>query len=258
MDFLVVLGTTAESATLTKDEKAEIACLVVEENRGRLPLMVGVGGNNTQEILRELKEFTWLKDFDAILSITPFYNKPNQEGLLAHFKEIAAVSPLPLCLYNVPGRTGVNMRAETVARLQEECPNIMALKEASGNFEQATRLLETKREDFTLLSGDDAITLPLMALGFEGVISVVANALPSSCARLVNVVRRGDFVEARKMHLALSEVCRAFFEEGNPAGVKAALHVAGIIRHNALRLPLLPASDALYAKIQGLQKRWEF
>ena len=150
------------------------------------------------------------------------------------------------------------MRAETVARLQEECPNIMALKEASGNFEQATRLLETKREDFTLLSGDDAITLPLMALGFEGVISVVANALPSSCARLVNAVRRGDFVEARKMHLALSEVCRAFFEEGNPAGVKAALHVAGIIRHNALRLPLLPASDALYAKIQGLQKRWEF
>ena len=134
----------------------------------------------------------------------------------------------------------------------------MALKEASGNFEQATRLLETKREDFTLLSGDDAITLPLMALGFEGVISVVANALPSSCARLVNAVRRGDFVEARKMHLALSEVCRAFFEEGNPAGVKAALHVAGIIRHNALRLPLLPASDALYAKIQGLQKRWEF
>lgn len=258
VDFLVVLGTTAESATLTKDEKAEIACLVVEENRGRLPLMVGVGGNNTQEILRELKEFTWLKDFDAILSITPFYNKPNQEGLLAHFKEIAAVSPLPLCLYNVPGRTGVNMRAETVARLQEECPNIMALKEASGNFEQATRLLETKREDFTLLSGDDAITLPLMALGFEGVISVVANALPSSCARLVNAVRRGDFVEARKMHLALSEVCRAFFEEGNPAGVKAALHVAGIIRYNALRLPLLPASDALYAKIQGLQKRWEF
>ena len=246
VDFLVVLGTTAESATLTKDEKAEIACLVVEENRGRLPLMVGVGGNNTQEILRELKEFTWLKDFDAILSITPFYNKPGQEGLLAHFKEIAAVSPLPLCLYNVPGRTGVNMRAETVARLQEECPNIMALKEASGNFEQATRLLETKREDFTLLSGDDAITLPLMALGFEGVI------------RLVNAVRRGDFVEARKMHLALSEVCRAFFEEGNPAGVKAALHVAGIIRHNALRLPLLPASDALYAKIQGLQKRWEF
>lgn len=254
VDFLVVLGTTAESATLTAAEKAEVADIVVRENQGRLPLMAGVGGNNTQEIVRELKEYTWLKDFQAVLSITPYYNKPNQEGLLAHFKAVAAASPLPLCLYNVPGRTGVNMRAETVARLETECPDVMALKEASGDLEQATRLLKCKREGFTLLSGDDALTLPLMAMGFEGVISVLANAVPGACVKLVESLRNGNLAAARKVHLALADLCRAFFEEGNPAGVKAALHAIGVIRCNTLRLPLLPASEELYDRIRALMQ----
>ncbi len=250
VDFLVVLGTTAETTTLSPEEKAEVADIIVRENRGRLPLVAGVGGNNTREVVRELKEYDWLKNFQAILSITPFYNKPNQTGLIEHFRQVAAASPLPLCLYNVPGRTGVNMSASTITQLAAECPNIIALKEASGCIEQATAILRGKHGDFTLLSGDDSLTLPLMALGFEGVISVMANIMPSVCAKMVNSIRCGNYPEARKIHLALSLLCRALFEEGNPTGVKAALHAAGIIRHNVLRLPLIPASPDLYARIR--------
>lgn len=249
-DFLVVLGTTAETATLLPEEKAEVADIIVRENRNRLPLMVGIGGNNTREVVRELKEYDWLKNFQAVLSITPFYNKPNQTGLIEHFRQVAAASPLPLCLYNVPGRTGVNMSASTILQLSAECPNIIALKEASGSIEQATAILRDKHGDFTLLSGDDSMTLPLMALGFEGVISVMANIMPSACAKMVNNVRSGNYQEAQKTHLELSLLCRALFEEGNPAGVKAALHAAGIISHNVLRLPLTPTSPELYARIR--------
>lgn len=251
VDFLVVLGTTAECATLTAQEKSETVRMVAEENRGRLPLMVGIGGNDTAEVIRDIRQAKWLTECQGILSITPYYNKPTQQGIYEHFKAIADVSPLPLCLYNVPGRTGVNMSASTIARLSQDCPNIVALKEASGNFEQATAILKLKRPDLTALSGDDVIVLPLMALGFEGVISVLANVLPGECAKLVNSVKQGDYPTAQKVHIALSSLCKLLFEEGNPAGIKAALHASGIIRCNTLRLPLTPVSEELYHKLKA-------
>lgn len=250
VDFLVVLGTTAESATLTAVEKAEVVRIVTEENRGRLPLIVGVGGNNTAEVIREIQTAEWLKDCQGILSVTPFYNKPGQEGIYAHFKAIAAASPLPLCLYNIPGRTGVNMNASTLLRLVADCPNIMAVKEASGNLEQVTDILKYRPENFAALSGDDAVVLPLMAMGFDGVISVLANVVPGKCVGLVNSIRKGNYGAARQLHMELSDMCKLLFEEGNPAGVKAALFAAGIIRYNKLRLPLTPVSDALFEKIR--------
>ena len=229
VDFLVALGTTAETATLSADER-------------------------TAEVIRELQTATWLKACQGILSITPCYNKPTQRGLYEHFKAIAAASPLPLCLYNVPGRSGVNMEAATVAALSHDCPNIIAVKEASGRFDQATAILKSKRADFAALSGEDALLLPLMSLGFEGVISVIANVLPNDYACLVKSALQGDYPTARRIHLDRAELCKALFEEGNPAGIKAALHAAGIIRQNTLRLPLTPVSDALYNKIIGLLK----
>ncbi len=250
VDFLVALGTTAESATLSKEEKARVVRIIAEANRGRLPIMVGIGGNNTSEVVREIEEADWLKDCQGILSITPFYNKPTQAGLYEHFKTIAGIAPLPLCLYNVPGRTGVNMKAETIARLSLECPDIFALKEASGNFAQATAILKQKRPDMFVFSGDDAIVLPLMALGFDGVISVVANIMPQECSALVNHVKKGHWADARQLHLRLSDFCKLLFEEGNPAGIKAALYAAGVIRCNKLRLPLTPVSEILFEKIK--------
>ena len=254
VDFLVALGTTAETATLSADERAVVVHTILEANQGRLPVIAGIGGNNTAEVIRELQAATWLKDCQGILSITPCYNKPTQRGLYEHFKAIAAASPLPLCLYNVPGRSGVNMEAATVAALSHDCPNIIAVKEASGRFDQATAILKSKRADFAALSGEDALLLPLMSLGFEGVISVIANVLPNDYACLVKSALQGDYPTARRIHLDRAELCKALFEEGNPAGIKAALHAAGIIRHNTLRLPLTPVSDALYDKIIGLLK----
>ena len=236
VDFLVALGTTAETATLSADERAVVVHTI------------------TAEGIRELQTATWLKACQGILSITPCYNKPTQRGLYEHFKAIAAASPLPLCLYNVPGRSGVNMEAATVAALSHDCPNIIAVKEASGRFDQATAILKSKRADFAALSGEDALLLPLMSLGFEGVISVIANVLPSDYACLVKSALQGDYPTARRIHLDRAELCKALFEEGNPAGIKAALHAAGIIRQNTLRLPLTPVSDALYNKIIGLLK----
>lgn len=252
VDFLVALGTTAETATLSAGEKRRVVEIVVEENRGRLPLVAGIGGNNTHEVMRELKEADWLKHFQAVLSVTPFYNKPTQDGLYEHFSRLAAVSPKPLCLYNVPGRTGVNISAATVKRLLDNCSNILGIKEASGNFEQATALLKMRPENFALLSGDDSLTLPLMSLGFDGVISVVANLLPRQCARLVKSICETDVRTARELHLNLADYTKALFEEGNPAGIKAALHIAGIIRSNTLRLPLTPVSAGLYDRLEWL------
>lgn len=250
VDFLVVLGTTAETATLTAAERAEVAGIVAAVNGGRLPMLAGIGGNNTREVARELAAASWLKDFQGILSITPCYNKPTQEGLFEHFRELAAVSPLPLCLYNVPGRSGVNLCPGTVARLAAACPNIVAVKEASGRFDQATDLVRGRREGFSLLSGDDALTLPLLSVGFDGVISVLANVVPEACAGLVHGAWEGRWEEAREIHLGLADLCRELFEEGNPAGIKAALHARGIIRRHVLRLPLTSVSEALYARIR--------
>lgn len=252
VDFLVVLGTTAETATLTPAERAEVVKIIAEANHGRLPIIAGIGGNNTAEVILEIETSSWLKECQGILSITPCYNKPTQRGLYEHFRAIAAISPLPLCLYNVPGRSGVNMKAATVAALSHDCPNIIAVKEASGCFEQATEILKYKRTDFSALSGDDALLLPLMSLGFEGVISVMANVLPHDYTSLVSSVLQGDYPTARMIHLKRAELCKALFEEGNPAGIKAALQAAGVIAHNTLRLPLTPVSEELYNKISNL------
>lgn len=252
VDFLVALGTTAETPTLSNEERAEVVDIIAAENAGRLPLMVGVGGNSTENIVHELKTLPWLKKCDAVLSVTPYYNKPTQLGLYEHFRVVAENSPLPVCLYNVPGRTGVNMNAATTLRLSENCPNIIAIKEASGNFEQATELLKGKKENFIALSGDDGILLPLMSMGFNGVISVLANVLPKECAALVAHIKNEEYAAARKLHLQLSDMCRALFAEGNPAGIKAALHAKGICKHNVLRLPLTPVSEELYTRIQKL------
>lgn len=251
VDFLVALGTTAECATLTYEEKKEVLQTILETNAGRLPVVAGVGGNYTEQVVRELKENEYLSGCQGILSITPFYNKPTQEGLYAHFKAVAENSLLPVCLYNVPGRTGVNMQAATLARLAHDFPNILAVKEASGNFEQVTAILKMRPAAFSVLSGDDSIVLPLMSMGCEGVISVLANICPRLCSELVNAVRGGSYAVAQQLHLRLSGLCKSLFQEGNPAGVKAALHAAGILEHNVLRLPLTPVSEALYQKINA-------
>lgn len=251
-DFLVALGTTAESATLTAQEKAKVVEIIAAENRNRVPIMAGIGGNNTQEVLQAFRTTPWLHHCQGILSITPYYNKPSQEGLYQHFKAIAAHAPLPVCVYNVPGRTGVNMQGATTARLSQDCPQLLGVKEASGNIDQATEILKLKRSDFKALSGDDSLVLPLMALGFEGVISVTANAFPAACSTLVNSMQTGDWATARRLHLLLADLNKALFEEGNPAGIKAVLHALGIIRHNTLRLPLTPVSERLQQKIAVL------
>lgn len=256
VDFLVALGTTAETPTLTDEERAQVIEIITSENAGRLPVMVGIGGNCTQTIVRELQTLPWLKKCDAVLSVTPYYNKPSQQGMYEHFKAIAENSPLPVCLYNVPGRTGVNLSGATTVRLANDCPNVMAIKEASGNFEQATEILKGKRRDFIAFSGDDCVVLPLMSMGFEGVISVLANVLPRECSQLVSHVKRGEYAEARELHLRLSEMCRALFAEGNPAGIKAALQVKGVIKHEVLRLPLIPVSRELYGNIRQLLQQF--
>ncbi len=250
VDFLVALGTTAETATLNAVERTEVVNIIADVNNGRLPLMVGIGGNDTNEVIREIQEAEYLKRCQGILSVTPYYNKPSQEGMYQHFKAIAELSPLPICLYNVPSRTGVSISAETVVRLEQEFLNIIALKEASGNFEQATDILKLKDSNFIALSGDDVITLPLMAMGFDGVISVAANVLPQKCSNLVNSIAKGDFSTAQKLHIDLSDLCKLLFEEGNPAGIKAALHAAGVIKHNTLRLPLVPVGEDLYRRLE--------
>lgn len=252
VDFLVALGTTAETPALTWEERAEVVDIIVSENAGRLPVMAGVGGNSTKAVVDELHSLPWLEKCDAVLSVVPYYNKPSQQGMYEHFRVIAENSPLPVCLYNVPGRTGVNMSAATTVRLSQDCPNIMAIKESSGNLEQATGILKGKREDFIALSGDDCILLPLMAMGFDGLISVLANVLPAPCSALVRAMKEADYATARALHLQLSDLCRALFAEGNPAGIKAALHAKGVIGNNTLRLPLTPVSDELYNQIRNL------
>ena len=211
VDFLVALGTTAECATLSVAEKARIVEIIIEVNQGRLPIMVGMGGNNTAEVVREIQQTDWLRRCQGILSITPFYNKPTQEGLFEHFKAIASATELPLCLYNVPSRTGVNLCASTVAQLAKECPNIKSLKEASGSFEQATAVLKQKRDDMTFFSGDDSLLMPLMAIGFDGVISVAANVIPQKYVKLVKSMKNGHWTTAQQLHLELADFSRLLY-----------------------------------------------
>ncbi|MDR2466628.1 MAG: 4-hydroxy-tetrahydrodipicolinate synthase [Prevotellaceae bacterium] len=248
VDFLVVLGTTAESPTLDADEKKRITFFVTEYNAGKLPVVLGVGGNNTNEVVKAVKAIP--DSVDAVLSVTPYYNKPQQQGLYEHFTAIADASPKPLVLYNVPGRTGVNMTADTSLRLAEH-KNITAIKEASGDLRQMGYILRNRPADFSVLSGDDGLTLAQMSMGADGIISVAANAFPAQFCKMVHAAANGDFNTAAAIHLKLLEAFDLLFAEGNPAGVKAAASLQGLIE-NVLRLPLIPASETLMNKFKSL------
>lgn len=250
VDFLVVMGTTGESATLTDKEKRSLIKFVIKKNDGRLPIMLGIGGNDTNHIIEQIDDFDF-DGIDAILSVTPYYNKPTQKGLELHFKAIAAQSELPIMLYNVPGRTGVNMTAETTLKLAHEVPNIIGIKEASGNLNQMSYILRDRPDNFLVLSGDDGLTLPQMAMGADGVISVVGNALPKRFSEMVKLAQQHNYVEASKIHLELIEIIDSLFVEGNPGGVKAALSILGIVDNN-LRLPLAPISESAFYKLSLL------
>ncbi|MEO8148832.1 MAG: 4-hydroxy-tetrahydrodipicolinate synthase [Bacteroidia bacterium] len=250
LEYLVVLGTTGESATLSKDEKRSVLQCVLDANQKHLPVVLGVGGNNTAEVISGL-DAKHLTGVDAILSVTPFYNRPNQEGLYAHYKAVSENSPLPVILYNVPTRTGVNMTAETQLRLANDFKNIVATKEASGNIEQITNIIQHKPEDFLVISGDDPLTLPLMACGADGLISVVGNAFPKQVSEMVRMAMKNKMNEARKLHYSLSDITKLMFTEGSPAGVKEVLQHLGICG-NTLRLPLTNVSHKIAEQIGNL------
>lgn len=238
VDFLCIMGTTAETPTLTTEEKQMLKNHLVERVAGRVPLLMGCGGNSTAAVVNELQSFDW-KGIDGILSVCPYYNKPSQEGLYQHYRALAQASPLPIVLYNVPGRTGVNMTAETTLRLARDFENIVAIKEASGNITQMDDIIKNKPENFDVISGDDGITFPLITLGAVGVISVIGNALPYEFSRMVRLALRGEYESARTIHHKFTELFKLLFVDGNPAGVKAMLSEMGMIQ-NQLRLPLIP------------------
>lgn len=249
IDFLAVMGTTGESATISLDEKKDILAQVIATAQERVPVVLGIGGNNTKAVQEELQAYD-LNGVEAILSVSPYYNKPTQEGIYQHYKALSEVSLRPIILYNVPGRTMSNISAETTLRLARDCKNIIAVKEASGNLDQIATILRDRPEGFLVLSGDDALTLPILALGGDGVISVVGNALPEEFGRLVHTALKGDFDAARKEHLNLVEIIHLLFVEGNPGGVKEVLKALGLCG-NHLRLPLVPVSDGTAKKIEG-------
>ena len=237
-DFFCILATTGETPTLTPTEKQTIKDLVVDIVQARVPILMGCGGNNTAAIVDELRNGDF-KGIDGILSVCPYYNKPSQEGLYQHFKAIAAATRLPVVLYNVPGRTGVNLKAETTVRLARDCRNIVAIKEASGNLEQVDEIIKNKPADFDVISGDDALTFPMVSCGAVGVISVIGNALPREFSKMIRLQMRGEYDPARKIHHRFIDLFSLLFVDGNPAGVKAMLHEMGFIE-NRLRLPLVP------------------
>jgi 4-hydroxy-tetrahydrodipicolinate synthase len=245
-DFLVVQGTTGESPTLTQEEKVEVLQTVIDENKGRLKIVYGVGGNNTLEVGEKLKKIP--AGVDGVLSVSPYYNKPTQEGIISHFSYLASCTKLPIILYNVPGRTGSNMLPSTTLKLAE-IPNIVAVKEASGNMEQIMEIIRLKPEGFVVLSGDDALTMPLIAAGADGVISVVANAFPKLFGEMVHASLEESLPIARKAHYDLLHITKLFFEEGNPGGVKVSLSEQGIM-NETMRLPLYPVSADLRKRIQ--------
>ncbi len=247
VEYIVVMGTTAESATLSAVEKNSIIKYVVEKNAGRVPVVLGAGGYDTMAIIENIKKAD-LAGIDAFLLVTPYYNKPNQQGLFEHFGAIAKSSPLPIIMYNVPGRTGINMTAETTLELAHNFKNIIAVKEASGNIEQIMEIIEKKPSHFDVISGDDSITLPLISVGATGVISVAANALPKDFSTMVRLALSGKYSEARVLHYKLLEFSRLLFAEGSPTGVKCAMTKLEILE-NHLRLPLVPASKSLEDRI---------
>ena len=251
-DFLCILATTGETPCLTQDEKDKITQLVKDVNHGRLPILKGCGGNNTAAVVEELRTADW-SGIDGILSVCPYYNKPSQEGLYQHFKAIAEASPLPVVLYNVPGRTGINLKPETTVRLANDCENIVAVKEASGSLEQVDEIIKNKPQRFDVLSGDDALTFSMVASGAAGVISVIGNALPKEFSRMIRLEFQGEYEPARKIHHMFTELYSLLFVDGNPAGVKALLHEMGFIE-NQLRLPLVPTKVSTIQKMAEILK----
>jgi 4-hydroxy-tetrahydrodipicolinate synthase len=249
-DFLCIMGTTAETPTLSREEKRLLKEHLVERVQGRVPLLMGCGGNNTTAILEELRNENW-RGIDGILSVCPYYNKPSQEGLYQHFAAIAKASPVSVVLYNVPGRTGVNMTAETTLRLAREFENIVAIKEASGNITQMDDIIKNKPQHFDVISGDDGITFPLITLGAVGVISVIGNALPAEFSRMVRLALRGEYNTSLTIHHKFTELFKLLFVDGNPAGVKAMLSEMGMIQ-NVLRLPLVPTRLTTMEKISQI------
>lgn len=251
-DFFCILATTGETPCLTADEKQKIKNLIVDRVAGRVPILMGCGGNNTAAVVNELKTGDF-RGIDGVLSICPYYNKPSQEGLYQHFKAIAAATELPVVLYNVPGRTGVNMKAETTVRLARDCKNIVAIKEASGSLEQVDEIIKNKPKDFDVISGDDALTFPMISCGAVGVISVIGNALPKEFSKMIRLEFKGEYEGARKIHHKFTDLFSLLFIDGNPAGVKAMLHEMGFIK-NVLRLPLVPTRISTLQKMSEIMK----
>ncbi len=252
VDYLVPLGTTGESATLSKDEKNAVRDFVIEVANGRLPIVLGMGGNNTLELMQTLEE-TDFSHIDAVLSVSPYYNRPSQRGIFQHYKMFASACPVPVIMYNVPSRTGSNMDAEITLELAHSVENIVGIKEASGNIEKVMKIIKNKPKDFLVISGDDVITLPILACGGDGVISVVANAFPKDFSEMVRQGLNGNFEKARKLHFKLLDMMHAIFVDGNPSGVKGLLSVMGICSE-FVRLPLLPVSKSTMNRFEAMLK----
>jgi 4-hydroxy-tetrahydrodipicolinate synthase len=250
VEYLVVLGTTGESATLNKAEKQDVFRFVAAHNPRKLPLVAGIGGNDTRDTVQAFGQYD-LQGYDAILSVSPYYNKPNQSGLYLHYKALNDATPLPIIMYNVPGRTGMNVSAETTLKIAADCKRIIATKEASGNFDQIMQIIKYAPEGFSVISGDDGITLPMIALGASGVISVVANAYPRVFSDMVRHCLRGDFAAARPLHYKLTDIIHSMFAEGSPSGVKAYLSEMGICG-NHFRLPVAPVSEGMMTRIRAM------
>lgn len=251
-DFFCIIATTGEAPCLTHEEKNELTAVIKRVVNGRVPILKYCGGNNTAAVVEEIRTTDW-SGVDGILSICPYYNKPSQEGLYQHFKAIAQASPLPVVLYNVPGRVGVNMTAETTVRIASEFTNVVAIKEASGNLEQVDEIIKNKPKHFEVISGDDALTFPMIASGAVGVISVIGNALPKEFSRMIRLEFNGEYEPARKIHHQFTELYKLLFVDGNPAGCKALLSDMGMIK-NVLRLPLVPTRIETKQKMNEILK----
>jgi len=253
VDYIVALGTTGESVTLSKDEKRAVIDFAVEIINKRVPLVVGMGGYNTNELISQIKSNV-VDGIDAILSVAPYYNKPTQEGLYIHFKEISMASPVPVILYNIPGRTGTNIDADTILSLASNFQNIIGVKEASGDFEHIMKIIKYKKKNFHVISGDDLTTLPIVSIGGSGVISVIGNAFPGMFGKMVRLALDQKIEEARQMHYKFIDLINLLFVDGNPAGIKATLHCLDLMENN-LRLPLTPVGDDTYNKIKEVIKK---
>lgn len=254
VEYLVVQGTTGESVTVSKEEKREILNCVIQTNASRRLVVYGFGSNNTRELVKDIEKFNF-EGVEAILSVCPYYNKPSQEGIFEHFKAVSNASPVPVIIYNVPGRTVVNINPETTIRLAEECPNIIGIKEATDNIDQVMKLVRRKPANFAAVGGDDALALPLISCGLTGVISVLSNAFPAEFSEMVRQTLAGNMVKARNLHYGLIDIMETLLTMNNPAGIKAVLNILGIIDNN-LRLPLMPVSKEQYQKLEPLVKNF--